>query len=197
LLKRISGKIQRGSHGHDVTLVLDCSERMRGQTFTTMIEAAKKYVNGIKQVKMATSLEDNIGVAVFGGKSGLIIESTSNYDLVLEEICKLRPGGEAPLFGGFLMGLSGIGATSQIMDNEVQGYMIVFTDGMAGKTSTDKKNTFGIDPSYLIGNPHRHDEIGRVISLIASHLIKIFYVPIGDNIRNEVSGISILRATKL
>lgn len=47
LLKRISGKIQRGSHGHDVTLVLDCSERMRGQTFTTMIEAAKKYVNGM------------------------------------------------------------------------------------------------------------------------------------------------------
>lgn len=40
------------------------------------------------------------------------------------------------------------------MDNEVQGYMIVFTDGMAGKTSTDNMNTFGIDPSYLIGNVH-------------------------------------------
>lgn len=33
-------------------------------------------------------LEDNIGLAVFGGTSGLIVESTSNYDLVLEQISK-------------------------------------------------------------------------------------------------------------
>ncbi|CAG2212173.1 unnamed protein product [Mytilus edulis] len=147
------------------------------------------WESGIKQVKIATSLEDNIGLAVFGRKSGLIVESTSNYDLVLEQICKLRPGGEAPLFGGFLMGLSGvlgIGATSQIFDNEVQGYMIVFTDGIAGNTHTDKENKFEIDPSYLIGNVHKQDDLGSVISMIASHSIKIFYVPIGDNIQNEI-----------
>ncbi|OPL20665.1 hypothetical protein AM593_00735, partial [Mytilus galloprovincialis] len=84
----LSGKIQRGRHGHDVILVLDCSDRMRGQKFTIMIEAAKTYVNGIKQVRMTRLLEDNIGLAVFGGTSGLLVESTSNYDLVLEKICE-------------------------------------------------------------------------------------------------------------
>lgn len=47
LLKLESGKIQRGRRGHDVTLVLDCSGRMQGKSFTTMIEAATKYVNGM------------------------------------------------------------------------------------------------------------------------------------------------------
>lgn len=47
LVKLQSGKIQRGRHGHDVILVLDCSDRMRGQKFTIMIEAAKTYVNGM------------------------------------------------------------------------------------------------------------------------------------------------------
>lgn len=31
------------------------------------------------------------------------------------------------------------------------------------------------------------DDMGSVISMIESHSIKIFYVPIGENIRNEVS----------
>ncbi|XP_076101172.1 uncharacterized protein LOC143070956 [Mytilus galloprovincialis] len=188
LLKLESEKIQRERRGHDVTLVLDCSGRMQGKSFTTMIEAATKYVNGIKQVKMVTSLEDNIGLAVFGETSGLIVESTSNYDLVLKEISQLRPGGEAPLFGGLLMGLSGVlGSTvSQILENEVPGFIIVFTDKMAGNTSIDKKNEIGIDPLYFIGNAHEQDDMGSVISIIESHSIKIFYVPIGDNIRNEV-----------
>ncbi|XP_052100278.1 uncharacterized protein LOC127734449 isoform X2 [Mytilus californianus] len=189
LVKLQSGKIQRGSHGHDITLVLDCSGRMRGKKFTTMIEAAKKYVNGIKQVRMTRWLEDNIGLAVFGGKSGLIVESTSNYDLVLEQISQLRPEGEAPLVGGFLMGLAGVlgaGATSQILETEVPGYMIVFTDEMSGNTSTDKEKEFGIDPSYLTGNFHKQAEMSGTILQIASHSIKIFYVPIGENTRNEV-----------
>ncbi|VDI05811.1 Hypothetical predicted protein [Mytilus galloprovincialis] len=189
LVKLQSGTIQRGSHGHDITLVIDCSGRMRGKKFTTMIEAAKEYVNGIKQVKRTRLLEDNIGLAVFGGTSGLIVESTSNYDLVLEQISQLRPEGEAPLVGGLLMGLAGVlgaGGTSQILETEVPGYIIVFTDEMCGKTSTDKEKEFGIDPSYLTGNFHKQAEMSGILLQIASHSIKIFYVPIGENIRNEV-----------
>ncbi|XP_063435638.1 uncharacterized protein LOC134716557 [Mytilus trossulus] len=189
LVKLQSGTIQRGSHGHDITLVLDCSGRMRGKKFTIMIEAAKEYVNGIKQVRRTRLLEDNIGLAVFGGTSGLLVESTSNYDLVLEQISQLRPEGEAPLVGGLLMGLAGVlgaGATSQILETEVPGYMIIFTDEMSGKTSTDKEKESGIDPSYLTGNFHKQAEMSGIILQIASHSIKIFYVPIGENTQNEV-----------
>ncbi|CAG2223919.1 unnamed protein product [Mytilus edulis] len=148
-------------------------------------------INCIKQVRMTRLLEDNIGLAVFGGTSGLIVESTSNYDLVLEQIYKLRPEGEAPLVGGFLMGLAGvlgIGATSQILETEVPGYMIVFTDGMSGNISTNMEKEFGIDPLYLTGDFHKQAEMSSVISQIASHSIKIFYVPIGENSSNEING---------
>lgn len=40
--------------------------------------------------------------------------------------------------------------------------------------------------------------MGSVISMIENHSIKIFYVPIGENIRNEVSYyITILHAKSL
>lgn len=35
---------------------------------------------------MTRHLEDNIGLAVFGGTSSLIVQSTCDYDLVLKEI---------------------------------------------------------------------------------------------------------------
>ncbi|XP_052100273.1 uncharacterized protein LOC127734448 [Mytilus californianus] len=181
-----SGMVERGRHGHDVTLVLDCSERMRGQKFDIMIETAKNYVTGIKQVKMTRMLGDNIGLAVFGGTSTLILQSTCDYDLVLKEIGQLRPEGEAPLAGGLLMGLAGAlgGGTSQIYDNEVPGYMVVFTDGLSANIHTELDKD--INPSYLTGDFQKHAEISSVINKIAGYAVKIFYVPVGDNERNEV-----------
>ncbi|XP_076101638.1 uncharacterized protein LOC143071297 [Mytilus galloprovincialis] len=186
LVRLQSRMVKRGRQGHDVTLVLDCSERMRGAKFDIMIDAAKTYVNGIKDVKMTRHLEDNIGLAVFGGTSSLIVQSTCDYDLVLKEIGQLRPGGEAPLVGGLLMGLAGAlgGATSQISDNEVPGYMIVFTDEMSANTHPELDKD--INPSYLTGDFQRHAETGSVIRQIAGYAVKIFYVPVGDNDRNEV-----------
>ncbi|XP_063433137.1 uncharacterized protein LOC134715128 isoform X2 [Mytilus trossulus] len=181
-----SGMVKRGRHGHDVTLVLDCSERMRGQTFDSMIEAAKTYVAGIQRVNMTGMLEDNIGLAVFGGTSSLIVQSTCDYDLVLKEISQLRPEGEAPLVGGLLMGLAGVlgGGTSRIFDNDVPGYMIVFTDGMSASIHPELDTD--INPSYLTGDFQKHAEISSVIRQIAGYAVKIFYVPVGDNERNEV-----------
>ncbi|OPL33625.1 hypothetical protein AM593_00474, partial [Mytilus galloprovincialis] len=181
-----SGRIKRGRRGQDVTLVLDCSERMRGQKFDCMIEAAKTYVTGIQRVSMTGMLEDNIGLAVFGGISSLIVQTTCDYDSVLKEISQLKPEGEAPLVGGLLMGLAGAlgGGSSQIFDNEVPGYMIVFTDGMSASIHPEQKTD--INPSYLTGDFQKHAEISSVIRQIAGYAVKIFYVPVGDNERNEV-----------
>ncbi|CAC5366427.1 unnamed protein product [Mytilus coruscus] len=181
-----SGMVKRGRHGHDVTLVLDCSQRMKGPKFDIMIKTAKTYVTGIKQVKRERLLEDNIGLAVFGGTSSLIVQSTCDYDLVLKEIGQLRPEGEAPLVGGLLMGLAGAlgGATSQISDNEVPGYMIVFTDGLSANIHPELDKDF--NPSYLTGDFQKHFDISSVIRKIAGYAVKIFYVPVGDNEPNEV-----------
>lgn len=54
----------------------------------------------------------------------------------------------------FILFFPEVGATSQILENEVPGYIIVFTDERAGNTSIDKKNEFYIDPLYFIGNAH-------------------------------------------
>jgi len=42
-----SGRIKRGSRGHDVILVLDISKRMEGSKFESMKYTALQYVEGI------------------------------------------------------------------------------------------------------------------------------------------------------
>lgn len=42
------------------------------------------------------------------------------------------------------------GGSSQIFDNEVPGYMIVFTDGMSASIHPEQKTD--INPSYLTGD---------------------------------------------
>lgn len=54
----------------------------------------------------------------------------------------------------YILFFSDAGTASQILENEVPGFIIVFTDKMAGNTSIDKKNEIGIDPLYFIGNAH-------------------------------------------
>ena len=46
LIRLQSGAVKRGRRGYDYTLVLDCSEHMKGHKFDVMIAAAKQYVNG-------------------------------------------------------------------------------------------------------------------------------------------------------
>lgn len=56
-----------------------------------------------------------------------------------------------------------VGATSQILETEVPGYMIVFTDGMSGNTSTAIENEFDIDPLYLTGDFHVHIFLSKIL----------------------------------
>ncbi|XP_071166583.1 uncharacterized protein [Mytilus edulis] len=161
-----SGVVQRGWHGHDVTLVLDACEHMRGDKFVSMKSAAKRYVEGVKQIQRTKGIVENVGVAVFCGRSRLLHEHTSDYDLLLSLIDELEPEGEAPIVGGLLMGMATVlaGTTTSSGEVTVQGHMIMFTDG----TSSDKE---------LIATD---SEVFSVIRTIAEHSIKVYYVQLGE-----------------
>ncbi|VDH98864.1 Hypothetical predicted protein [Mytilus galloprovincialis] len=161
-----SGVVQRGWHGHDVTLVLDACEHMRGDKFVSMKSAARRYIEGVKQIQRTRGLVENVGIAVFCGRSRLLHEHTSDYDLLLSLIDELEPEGEAPIIGGLLMGMATVlaGTTTCSGGVLVQGHMIMFTDG----TSSDKD---------LISTD---SEVLSVIRTIAEHSIKVYYVQLGE-----------------
>ncbi|VDI16815.1 Hypothetical predicted protein [Mytilus galloprovincialis] len=153
-----SGTVRRTT-GRYVTLVLDISERLRGRKFEVMKKAAVEYVEGVKHVWVTTGLEENIGLAVFGGENQLIHECTSDLDLILRSLDKLEPCGDAPAIGGLLMGEAGVitGPFGNIGDFPLQGHIIIFTDsGSEGNTSSSSSPFSlakgGIDLKSMLDN---------------------------------------------
>ncbi|XP_052100431.1 uncharacterized protein LOC127734543 [Mytilus californianus] len=205
-----TGTVRRSS-GRYVTLVLDISERMKGHNFEIMKKAAVEYIEGVKQVSQTIGMEENIGLAVFGGQNQLIHECTVDLDLILKSIGKLQPSGSAPTIGGLLMGMAGVstGPFGEIGEFPLQGHIIIFTDGESeGKTSSFSKANSGIDLNSLLNSgglglsisstgismESLLDEndicdyagIESVIHQTVSSQTKVFYVPIGNNQKNAI-----------
>ncbi|XP_071166214.1 uncharacterized protein [Mytilus edulis] len=170
-----------------ITLVLDISERMNGQKFEAMKSAAVQYVEGSKQAAEIGG-GDNIGLVVFGGQNQLIQETTPDYNLILEQIAQLQPQGNAPILGGLIMGLAGVlsGPMGQIGDSQLQGHMIIFTDGTSGRVFPDFDRDVGISCSFVFGNFRGRPETDSVLEMISSTQTKIYYVPIGDDKNNSI-----------
>ncbi|CAG2236876.1 unnamed protein product [Mytilus edulis] len=189
-----SGTVRRTGVRY-VTLVLDISERLRGRKFKVMKEAAVEYVEGVRQVWLETGLEENIGLAVFGGKNLLIHECTSELDLILRSIGPRGSIGEFPL----------------------QGHMIIFTDsGSDGNTSYSTSSFSsplslakgGIDLKSLLDNGgitltlsstginvgssledidlHNHAGVESLVHSVVDLQTKVFYVQIGKNQHNAI-----------
>ncbi|XP_076101476.1 uncharacterized protein LOC143071195 [Mytilus galloprovincialis] len=175
---------RRGRH---ITLVLDISERMNEQKFEAMKSAAVQYVEGSKQAAEIGG-GDNIGLVVFGGQNQLIQETTPDYNLILEQIAQLQPQGNAPILGGLIMGLAGVlsGPLGQIGDSQLQGHMIIFTDGTSGRVFPDFDRDVGISCSFVFGNFRGRPETDSVLEMISSTQTKIYYVPIGDDKNNSI-----------
>ncbi|CAC5378103.1 unnamed protein product [Mytilus coruscus] len=200
-----TGTVRRSS-GRYVTLVLDISERMKGHNFEIMKKAAVEYIEGVKQVSLTMGMEENIGLAVFGGQNQLIHECTDDLDLVLESIGKLQPSGSAPAIGGLLMGMAGVmtGPFGGIGDFPLQGHIIIFTDGGSeGNSSSFSQANSGIDLNSLLNSGGLslsisstgismgsllddidicdYAGIESVIQKTVKSQTKVFYVPIGNN----------------
>ncbi|XP_052100425.1 uncharacterized protein LOC127734539 [Mytilus californianus] len=184
--KQNSSFIKRGG-GRHITLVLDISERMKGRKFEAMKTAAVQYIEGIRQVAML-GMADNIGLAVFGGQSRLIQETTNDYSLILEHIGQLHPMGNAPIIGGLLMGLAGVlsGPVGRIGDNSLQGHMIIFTDETSGHVLPEYDTEIGIRCSFEFGNFRGLPETGSIQQMITSTHTKVYYVPVGDGKTNPI-----------
>ncbi|VDI33376.1 Hypothetical predicted protein, partial [Mytilus galloprovincialis] len=110
----------------------------------------------VKQVWVTTGLDENIGLAVFGGENQLIHECTSDLDLIVRSIDKLEPCGDAPAIGGLLMGEAGVitGPRGNIGDFPLQGHIIIFTDsgseGNISSSSTFSLAKGGIDLKSML-----------------------------------------------
>ncbi|XP_076101480.1 uncharacterized protein LOC143071200 isoform X2 [Mytilus galloprovincialis] len=205
-----TGTVRR-SRGRYVTLVLDISEHMKGHDFEIMKSAAVEYIQGAKQVSLTMGMEENIGLAVFGGQNQLIHECTDDLDLILKSIGKLQPSGSAPAIGGLLMGLAGVmtGPFGGIGDFPLQGHIIIFTNGGSeGKTSSFSQASSGIDLNSLLNsgglslsisstgksmgsllddnNICDYAGIESVIHKTVKSQTKVFYVPIGNNQRTAI-----------
>ncbi|XP_052100272.1 uncharacterized protein LOC127734447 isoform X2 [Mytilus californianus] len=167
-----SGAVERGWHGHDVTLVLDICEHMRGDKFESMKSAAKRYIEGVQQIKRTKGLEENVGIAVFGGQSRLLHEHTSDYGLLLTLIDELEPEGEAPLVGGLIMGMATVqaGTVARMADVLVQGHMIMFTDGTSPNDFPDKEQEVITTDS----------EVSGVIRTLAERSIRVYHVQLEE-----------------
>ncbi|XP_071166441.1 uncharacterized protein [Mytilus edulis] len=184
--KHSSSIIRRGG-GRHITLVLDISERMKGTKFESMKSAAVHYIEGIREVAML-GMADNIGLAVFGRHSGLILETTNDYSLILEHIGKLQPNGNAPIIGGLLMGLAGVlsGPVGRIGDNALQGHMIIFTDETSGHVFPEMEMNVGVTCLFTIGNFRGRPETSSIQQFISSTQTKVYYVPVGDRKNNPI-----------
>ncbi|CAC5410515.1 unnamed protein product [Mytilus coruscus] len=152
-----SGVVERGWHGHEVTLVLDICEHMRGDKFESMKSDTKRYIEGlerratiedwytyaeqvtiagVQQIKKTRGLEENVEIVLLGGQSRLLHEHTSEYGLLLTLI-----EGEAPLVGGLIMGMATVqaGTVARMADINVKGHMIMFTDSTSPNDFPDKE----------------------------------------------------------
>ncbi|XP_076100871.1 uncharacterized protein LOC143070483 [Mytilus galloprovincialis] len=172
------------SRSHNVILVLDISERMTSY-FQKLKSAAIQYVYGIKQNSECSDLENGIGLAVFGRETRLIQEATSDYELVIDLIGRLRPEGDAPVLAGLLMGYAGV--TSCFLgcfeDISLQAHMIVFTNGSSEQCKLATEN--GENFIFSLRRSRVPSDINGVIDKIAATTTKIFYVPIGGNQCND------------
>ncbi|XP_052100433.1 uncharacterized protein LOC127734545 [Mytilus californianus] len=205
-----TGTVRRSS-GRYVTLVLDISERMKGHNFEIMKKAAVEYIEGVKQVSLTMGMEENIGLAVFGGHNQLIHECTDDLDLVLESIGKLQTSGSASALGGLLMGMAGVmtGPFGGIGDFPLQGHIIIFSDGGSeGNTSSFSQASSGIDLNSLLNSGGLSLSISStgismgsllddidicdyagtksVIDKTVKSQTKVFYVPVGNNQKNAI-----------
>ncbi|VDI16816.1 Hypothetical predicted protein [Mytilus galloprovincialis] len=133
-------------------------------------------------------MADNIGLAVFGRQSRLILETTNDYSLILEHIGKLQPDGNAPIIGGLLMGLAGVlsGPVGRIGDNALQGHMIIFTDETSGHVFPEMEMNVGVTCLFTIGNFRGRPETDSIQQFISSTQTKVYYVPVGDRKNNPI-----------
>ncbi|VDH96095.1 Hypothetical predicted protein [Mytilus galloprovincialis] len=184
-----SREVEEGNR-HDVILVIDTSERM-SEYFQELKSAAIRYVYGIEHyVKRhidCCEMEIGIGLAVFGQQTRLIQDATTdNYELVVELIEKLRPGGDAPFLAGLLMGYAGVSSclTGSIRGVVIPANMIVFTNG----SSEQSKHLLEDEqiPNLDLRNLPVPSDINGVIDEIAATSTKIYYVPIGRHQCNNI-----------
>ncbi|CAC5378107.1 unnamed protein product [Mytilus coruscus] len=182
-----SGTVRR-TGGRYVTLVLDISERLKGRKFEVMKKAALEYVEGVKQVWVTTGLEENIGLAVFGGKNQLIHECTSELDLILRSIDKLEPCGDAPAIGGLLMGEAGV-ITGKFSINDKECMSGIDLKSMldnGGITLSLSSTGISLGSSLDGIDLYNHAGVESVVHSVVELQTKVFYVQIGKNQKNAI-----------
>ncbi|XP_061173665.1 uncharacterized protein LOC133182836 [Saccostrea echinata] len=120
------------SQGADTILCIDTSGSMAGQKFQQITEFIESFLEGIEDVAVENSLEENIAVVTFGNETRVIQNLTNDYSKIRDAVESLETGGPSPIMTGLVLCMSAIynrGGVVTFRERKIYPRIILLTDG--------------------------------------------------------------------
>ena len=177
--------LQKGD-GSESYLILDTSDSMKGQPFSSMIQTAKTFINGI--CDNAETTQESMGIIEVGQTTRVLVHLTKERDKLLSPLGQLRPGGMSPIMGGLFL--------AKELLKRINCKIVVISDG--------KMTPINIKAGEDL--PDIDNEHLKVQTILLGHSLKeingrVFFVPVGpydssfmEDIVRETRGDEVLPA---
>nr|XP_034324566.1 uncharacterized protein LOC117689052 isoform X2 [Crassostrea gigas] len=120
------------SQGADTILCIDTSSSMKGKKFEQITEFIESFLEGIEDVAVENSLEENIAVVSFGNETRVVQNLTNDYSKIRDAVESLMPGGPSPIMTGLVLCMSAIynrGGVVTFRERKIFPRIILLTDG--------------------------------------------------------------------
>lgn len=120
------------SQGADTILCIDTSSSMEGKKFQQITEFIDSFLEGIEDVAVENSLEENIAVVSFGNQTRVVQNLTNDYSKIRDAVESLAPGGPSPIMTGLVLCMSAIynrGGVVTFRERKIFPRIILLTDG--------------------------------------------------------------------
>lgn len=120
------------SQGADTILCIDTSASMEGKKFQQITEFIESFLEGIEDVAVENSLEENIAVVTFGNETRVVQNLTNDYSKIRDAVESLVPCGPSPIMTGLVLCMSAIynrGGVVTFRERKIFPRIILLTDG--------------------------------------------------------------------
>ncbi|XP_022333075.2 uncharacterized protein LOC111130362 isoform X1 [Crassostrea virginica] len=120
------------SQGADTIICIDSSASMQGQKIEQIREFIESFLEGIEDVAVENSLEENIAVVTFGNETRVIQNLTNDYSKIRDSVETLEANGPSPIMTGLVLCMSAIynrGGVVTFRERKIYPRIILLTDG--------------------------------------------------------------------